>query len=178
MPHGQQRVSALAQLASTRQFPVIVVAFIASSVDLQREQFVLVNKTKPLPRDLLNELLPHVDAQLPKPWQLKRVAGRVLGLLRWDKESPFYGRVRGVGSYGEGSNISQAAVLGVIETSIRRGVLSDHYPGSGEAPDVEAMARIVRVSSGAFSGLGPTHGTGIRGTADSYTEWESVRWAA
>lgn len=143
---GQQRVSALAQLPPDRQFPVVVVSFSSLSLDLQREQFVLVNKTKPLPRDLLNELLPHVDAQLPKPWQLRRVAAKVLELLRWDKESPFYGRVRGVGSSGEGSNISQAAVLGVIETSIRRGgVLARHYPGDGSTPDVEEMARIVRV---------------------------------
>jgi DGQHR domain-containing protein len=143
---GQQRVSALAQLPPDRQFPVVVVSFSSLSVALQREQFVLVNKTKPLPRDLLNELLPHVDTQLPRPWQLRRVSGKVVELLRWDKESPFYGRVRGVGSSGEGSNISQAAVLGVIETSIRRGgVLALHYAGDGVTPDVEEMARIVRV---------------------------------
>ena len=67
---GQQRVSALAELPPERHFPVVVVSFSSSSLDLQREQFVLVNKTKPLPRDLLNELLPHVDAQLRKAWQL------------------------------------------------------------------------------------------------------------
>ena len=52
---GQQRVSALAQLPADRQFPVVVVGFSSDSADLQREQFALVNKTKPLPRDLLNE---------------------------------------------------------------------------------------------------------------------------
>jgi DGQHR domain-containing protein len=148
---GQQRVSALAQLDPLREFPVVVVGFKASSDDLQREQFVLVNKTKPLPRDLLNELLPHVETQLPKPWRLKRVAARVLELLRFDKQSPFYARIRGVGSYGEGSNISQAAVLGVIEASIRRGgVLSPFYSASSDSAEVEAMARVVRVF---FSGV-------------------------
>ena len=143
---GQQRVSALAQLEPTRDFPVVVVGFKPPSEDIQREQFVLVNKTKPLPRDLLNELLPHVSTHLPKPWRLRRVAGKVLELLRYDKESPFYGRIRGVGSYGEGSNISQAAVLGVIEGSIRRGaVLSDFYTAGSDSADAEAMARVVRV---------------------------------
>jgi DGQHR domain-containing protein len=141
---GQQRVSALAQLDPRRQFPVVVVAFEAQSDDIQREQFVLVNKTKPLPRDLLNELLPQVQTHLPKPWRLKRVAGRVLDSLRIDKKSPFYGRIRGVGHYGEGCNISQAAVLGVVENSIRRGgVLSPHYDAHIDTADVEAMARIV-----------------------------------
>ena len=60
-------------------FPVVIVGFQASSPELQREQFILVNKTKPLPRDLLNELLPHIQAsQLPKPWQLRQTAGSEL----------------------------------------------------------------------------------------------------
>jgi DGQHR domain-containing protein len=143
---GQQRVSALAQLAPTRQFPVIVVAFVAPSDALQREQFVLVNKTKPLPRDLLNELLPEVQTALPGPWQMRRVSARVLAILRYDKASPFYGRIRGIGSYGEGASISQAAVLGVIEASIRRGgVLSSYYPPQDDEQDPLAMAAVVRI---------------------------------
>jgi DGQHR domain-containing protein len=143
---GQQRVSALAQLDPFRELPVVVVAFKASSEKLQREQFVLVNKTKPLPRDLLNELLPHIEAQVPKPWRLKRVAGRALELLRFDEESPFFDRIRAVGSYGEGCNISQAAVLGLIETSIRRkGVLSEFYSATTDTADPEAIARVIKV---------------------------------
>ncbi len=143
---GQQRVSALAQLDPKRDFPVVVVALKSSSVDLQREQFVLVNKTKPLPRDLLNELLPRVSTYLPKPWRLRRVAASVLDVLRLDKESPFCGRIRGIGSSGEGSNISQAAVIGVIEKSIRRGgALSKFYGKSSEELDVHAAARVVSV---------------------------------
>ena len=42
-------------LTSSSDFPVVVVAFQATSPEMQREQFILVNKTKPLPRDLLNE---------------------------------------------------------------------------------------------------------------------------
>ena len=57
---GQQRVSALAMLEPRRTFPVVVVGFQVASEEARRQQFVLVNRTKPLPRDLLNELLPHV----------------------------------------------------------------------------------------------------------------------
>jgi DGQHR domain-containing protein len=143
---GQQRVSALAQLPPDRQFPVVVVSFSSSSVALQREQFVLVNKTKPLPRDLLNELLPHVEAALPKPWRLRRTAASVVEILRFDRDSPFYGRIRGLGHSMEGANISQAAVLETIERSMRRGgILARYYDSSTEEADVHAMARVLAV---------------------------------
>jgi DGQHR domain-containing protein len=144
---GQQRVSALAQLAPERQFPVVIVSFASTSVDLQREQFVLVNKTKPLPRDLLNELLPHVrDEILPAGWHRRRIASAVLEALRFDSSSPFYGRIRGLGATGEGFSISQAAILSVIEASIRRsGILSTYLPSGSGTLDIAAMAQVVSV---------------------------------
>ncbi|MGP0100212.1 MAG: DGQHR domain-containing protein DpdB [Solirubrobacteraceae bacterium] len=141
---GQQRSSALAQLPPTRTFPVVVVGFLAATSDLQREQFVLVNKTKPLPRDLLNELLPHIKTELPKPLQMRRVAATVVEKLRFNRESPFYGRIRGLGASTEGCNISQAAVLAVVETSIRRGgVLAPYYSPDPTAADAATMAHIL-----------------------------------
>jgi DGQHR domain-containing protein len=143
---GQQRVAALAQLDAKRLFPVVVIGFQSSSDDVQREQFILVNKTKPLPRDLLNELLPHVEAELPRPLRVRRVASSVVEALRFEKGSPFCGRIRGLGSSGEGANISQAAVLAVVETSIRRGgALAPHISGDGRVGDVAAMAHIISV---------------------------------
>lgn len=143
---GQQRVSALARLDPSRQFPVVVVAFQSSSLDLQREQFVLVNKTKPLPRDLLNELLPHLESDLPTVWRLRRVAAAVVETLRFDRSSPFYGRIRGLGVWGPRSNISQAAVIAVVEASVRRGgVLADHDAPEYRLVDVAAMAEILSV---------------------------------
>src|SRR5262249_46037098 len=54
---GQQRAAAVREL--TRDgFPVCVTAFVARDVNEQREQFLLVNNTKPLPRRLVYELLP------------------------------------------------------------------------------------------------------------------------
>jgi DGQHR domain-containing protein len=142
---GQQRVSALAQLPPEHQFPVVVVSFSSSSPDLQREQFVLVNKTKPLPRDLLNELLPHVRTEmLPRNWHVRRIASGVVEILRFDTGSPFYGRIRGLGVAGEGYSISQAAVLSVVETSIRRaGVLAEYMLSDSGMPDFDAMAHVV-----------------------------------
>jgi DGQHR domain-containing protein len=142
---GQQRVSALAELPPERQFPVVIVSFSSSSLSLQREQFVLVNKTKPLPRDLLNELIPHVRADiLPRTWQVRRIASGVVEVVRFDTGSPFYGRIRGLGVDGEGYNISQAAVLSVIETSIRQaGVLNEYMLSGSGMPDFGAMAHVI-----------------------------------
>jgi DGQHR domain-containing protein len=142
---GQQRVSALAMLDPTRTFPVVVVGFQVRSEEARRLQFVLVNRTKPLPRDLLNELLPHVTGGLPPLLARRRVSGQVLELVRFDRKSPFFGRVRGLGNSGEGSNIASSSVLGLIEASVRRGgVLAEGFYES-DPPDIDRMALNVQV---------------------------------
>jgi len=143
---GQQRATALAQLDARKHFPVVVVGFQSSSPQLQREQFLLVNKTKPLPRDLVHEILPDVDTRLPRDLEKRQVASKVLQLLRFDVTSPFYERVRGLGASGEGANISQAAILAVIQNSIRKnGVLFDHFDGTKKRHDHKAMARTLSI---------------------------------
>ena len=78
---GQQRATALSQLDPSRKLPVVVVAFQSAAPKTQREQFVLVNKTRPLPRDLLNELLANVEVVLPKTMRSRQVAAKVLEVL-------------------------------------------------------------------------------------------------
>lgn len=141
---GQQRAQALSKLDPSRIFPVVIVAFQFASKNTQREQFVLVNKTKPLPKDLLNELLPSVEVYLPKVMRHRKIAATVLQNIRFDKSSPFYGRIKGLGVQGEGANISQAAVISVIERSMKRGGVLSKYAGQGvEEIDAEGMARVV-----------------------------------
>jgi DGQHR domain-containing protein len=143
---GQQRATALAKLDPKRSFPVVVVAFQSDSQELQREQFLLVNRTKPLPRDLLNEILPEVRVSLPKNLEKQRVAARVLASLRFDAASPFAGRVRGLGGGGDRANISQSALLAVIQDSIKKkGVLFDYYDSAEQKHDIAGMARALNV---------------------------------
>ena len=68
---GQQRLAAVRD-ADIEQFPMCVVAFIAKDDMEQREQFILVNSTKPLPKGLIYELLPTTSAQLPPPLQRRK----------------------------------------------------------------------------------------------------------
>ena len=46
-------------------FPICVVAFITDDDQEQREQFILVNSTKPLPKGLIYELLPSTTGEAP-----------------------------------------------------------------------------------------------------------------
>lgn len=143
---GQQRVAALAELGPNRVFPVVVVAFQSLSEEHQRDQFILVNKTKPLPRDLVNELLPGTSVRLPKGLALKKVASTVLQRLRFERDSPFYRRIRGLGPDSETNNISPNGLLDVISSSIRkRGVLFEYWDANGETHDVAGMTALLKV---------------------------------
>ena len=73
-----------------RTFPVVVVGFAAPTHQIQREQFLLVNRTKPLPRDLLIELLADVDVALPGSLEKLQLASRVVQILRREPASPFH----------------------------------------------------------------------------------------
>jgi DGQHR domain-containing protein len=143
---GQQRAMALGRLDPKRSFPVVVVGFQSDSPTVQREQFVLVNRTKPLPRDLLSEILPAVKTRLPRNLEKQQLAARVVETLRFDTQSPFFNRIRGLGASGEGANISQAALAAVVQNSIRKkGVLFNYFSGNGKRHDVPSMARAVNV---------------------------------
>jgi DGQHR domain-containing protein len=90
---GQQRAYALAT-ARRQDFPVPVNAFIADSVDVQRDQFLRINNTKPLPRGLVTELLPKISTPLPPRLSVRKVPSALCDLLNTSDESPFRGLVR------------------------------------------------------------------------------------
>ncbi|HEY1576198.1 MAG TPA: DGQHR domain-containing protein [Terracidiphilus sp.] len=68
---GQQRALAISK-STRRDMPIPVNAFVADEVELQRDQFLRVNNTKPLPRGLITELLPEVSTPLPANLQAKK----------------------------------------------------------------------------------------------------------
>jgi DGQHR domain-containing protein len=90
---GQQRAYALAA-AKRRNFPVPVNAFIADSVDVQRDQFLRINNTKPLPRGLVTELLPKISTPLPPRLSVRKIPSALCDLLNSSDESPFRGLIR------------------------------------------------------------------------------------
>ena len=89
---GQQRALAISK--SKRKgmsFPVN--AFVADEIDLQRDQFLRVNNTKPLPRGLITELLPQVSSVLPASMEAKKMPSALCDLLNSDESSPFKGLI-------------------------------------------------------------------------------------
>ena len=86
---GQQRAAAIRD-AKMGKFPVFVTGFITDSVAEQREQFILVNSTKPLPKGLIYELLPGTDVQLASHLQRRRFPAYLLERLNYDSRSPLH----------------------------------------------------------------------------------------
>lgn len=96
---GQQRALALSR-AKRRDFPVPVNAFITDSVDVQRDQFLRINNTKPLPRGLVTELLPKVSSPLPPRLSLRQLPSALCDLLNAKEDSPFQGLIKRASTSG------------------------------------------------------------------------------
>jgi DGQHR domain-containing protein len=90
---GQQRALALAR-SRRKDFPVAVNAFVTDDIGSQREQFLRVNSTRPLPRGLITELVPEIGTILPPHLAIRRVPSRLCDVLSQDPESPFFGLIR------------------------------------------------------------------------------------
>jgi DGQHR domain-containing protein len=138
---GQQRAAAVREL--TREgFPVWVSAFVARDVNEQREQFLLVNNTKPLPRGLVYELLPETDVVLPERLARQRFPASLLDRLNQDDDSPLKGRIRTATTLD--GVIKDTSVLAVLSNSLTDAVLYSFRGSLGHEPDVEAMLAVLK----------------------------------
>ena len=70
-----------------------VSAFITKTDEEQREQFMLVNSTKPLPKSLLNELSPYTNGRLPSELQAKKFASYLTLCMNFE-DGPLNGRIK------------------------------------------------------------------------------------
>jgi DGQHR domain-containing protein len=134
---GQQRSLALAKAANSR-IPVPVVAFISPDIETQREQFILVNKAKPLPTRLINELLPEVDALLPRDLASRKLPSELCNLLNKDPKSPFYQLIRRESNSNSTHGIVvDSAILECIKRNLRppMGALSQYKGTLHSDPD-------------------------------------------
>jgi hypothetical protein len=62
------------------------VAFVSDDLSIQREQFILVNKARPLPTRLINELLPVTSSVLlPRSLLEKKIPSELMKLLNRDR---------------------------------------------------------------------------------------------
>lgn len=117
---GQQRALALSRV-KRRDFPVAVTAFVADSVNLQRDQFIRVNNTRPLPRGLVTELLPEVDSPLPPRLALRKAPSALCDVLNTDEKSPLYGMIKRASTPKERNSkavITDTGVVAMIQESL------------------------------------------------------------
>jgi DGQHR domain-containing protein len=157
----------------------VVNAFVAEHVDVQREQFLRVNSTKPLPRGLITELLPEVDGIFPPHLASRRVPSALCGLLNADPESPFRGLIRrssAEGAQRRQARIADAAIVQMIHDSLSlpKGCLFTYKNAATGSVDVTGVRKVLITFWTAVAaefpeawGLPPTqsrlmHGAGIR----------------
>lgn len=139
---GQQRVAAVRD-ADVKRFPICVTAFISGSAHEQREQFILVNSTKPLPKGLIYELLPTTEGKLPSPLERRRFPAHLLDRLNHDEDSPLAGVIQ-TPTTPQGL-IKDNSILRMLENSLGHGAL---YHGRGEASrlreSIDAMLTLLK----------------------------------
>ena len=167
---GQQRAAAIRD-ARIRTFPVSVVAFITDDMREQREQFMLVNSTKPLPKGLLYELLPGTEVLLPTLLKRRRFPAQLLQRLNFEDSSPLKGMIRT--PTNSNGVIKDNSILKMLELSLYDGVLYRFRDSDTGEGDEESMLKVLgnfwKSISEVFNeawGLPPTrsrlmHGAGI-----------------
>jgi len=117
---GQQRALAIS-LCSKKNFAVPICAFVADDVEVQRDQFLRINNSKPLPRGLITELLPEVSSPLPPKLAVRKLPSAICDLLNKEEGSPFRGLVRRPSSNEaerKKAVIADTVIIKMIEESI------------------------------------------------------------
>lgn len=137
---GQQRTAAIRE-ARVESFPIPVTAFITSDRAEQREQFILVNSTKPLPKSLIYELLPGTVGPLPPALARRKISAQLLEELNRNPESPFHWRIQ-TATNPDGV-IKDNSVLRMLDNSIIEGYLYNFRNPEDGSGDIERMAEFV-----------------------------------
>jgi len=137
---GQQRALALAK-AKQSDLLVPVIAFASSEIAVQREQFILVNKAKPLPSRLIDELLPEVGVDLPRDLSMRKTPSALCQALNVDDGSPFRGLIRRESNAGTtGPIVADTALIQAIKDNFRLGgSLSVYSAEAGLDPHYQAL---------------------------------------
>jgi DGQHR domain-containing protein len=137
---GQQRSLALAR-AQNKSIAVPVIGFVSDDIEAQREQFILVNKAKPLPKRLIDELLPEVSVLLPRDLAARQLPSALCEMLNSDKDSPFFGIIKRESNPKSSSGIvADSALIEAMRLSLKSpsGALGQ-FKRSGEGADANGM---------------------------------------
>lgn len=139
---GQQRSLALQKTANAH-LPVPVIAFVSDDINIQREQFVLVNKARPLPSRLINELLPTIpDISIPRDLAPRRIPSELCNILNQDQNSPFFQLIRQVSNdKSDKAVVVDTAIVNIISKSLNSplGALAPYKTAKDGTADIQKM---------------------------------------
>lgn len=144
---GQQRAIALGK-CDKPELPIPVIAFIAKDLEMQREQFIRVNKTRPLPKGLIDELLPTISGILPTDLDSRKIPSAITEALNFDPKSPFYGLIQKV-STDNNENfkpvIAHNSIITILKNSINNtaGCLFPYVNTNDGEADYKSMLKII-----------------------------------
>jgi len=137
---GQQRSLALSA-AKDATIAVPVIGFVSDALATQREQFILVNKARPLPTRLINELLPEVSVLLPRDLAARQLPSALCEALNTDPTSPFYGLIKRESDARDRTAIvTDNALIETMKASLKTpaGALGQ-FKNNGDGSDTSAM---------------------------------------
>ncbi|MEU9379542.1 DGQHR domain-containing protein DpdB [Streptomyces sp. NPDC048279] len=174
---GQQRSLALARTRNSKM-PITIAGFVAEDLDIQRDQFLRVNTVSPLPGNLVSELLPEVNTQLPTRLSARKLPATLVNALNQDGDSPFKGLIKQastIASKKPETVVKDNSLLQAITESLSAsGVLFPYKNLSSGTTDTATIRNILVVYWTAVRdtfpdawGISPTksrlmHGVGIR----------------
>lgn len=146
---GQQRTIALSR-CKKKDLLVPVIGFISDDFDVQRTQFLLVNKVKPLPKGLINELLPVVNTALPPSLAKNKIPSELCNILNKDPESPFRGLIIRTTTDRRINNnavVADSSLIQVIKSSLNsvHGCLYQYKNVATGEIDVESIRIILNL---------------------------------
>lgn len=122
---GQQRLTALSGLLE-KDFEVLVSALVCKDYDEMRQQFVLLNNTRPLPKGLIYELLP-LTPDLPQKFTARAFAAKLVEMLNYDENSSLHGQIK------QHTNptgvISDTAIQKIVINSVADGAIRNFAGG-------------------------------------------------
>lgn len=152
---GQQRSLALSETKNA-SLPVPIVAFISPDLEVQREQFILVNKARPLPARLISELLPEVGTLLPRDLAVRKLPSELCNLLSRDPKSPFQGLISRY-SDEKRAIVTDSAIEKAIAKNLRPPIGAlNQYKGLGSEPsDTDSMYQTLVAYWGAVKDVFP-----------------------
>jgi DGQHR domain-containing protein len=175
---GQQRLTALSGLERD-DFEIFVSAIVCEDYNELRQQFILINNTRPLPKALIYELLPNVEG-LPERFSKRSFAAKMVEKLNYTKteDAVFYGRIhQHTNSQGKLSDLAiQKIVMESASNGAIRKFIEEHSSLDPESIKIieeksfelinNFYAAVKEVFPGAWNGMTPrtsrlVHGTGL-----------------